>query len=39
MKFADKTATGIITFPPDKVLPIERHTVPFKGYWDLLKQK
>jgi len=39
MKFADKTATAIITFAPDKILPIERHPVPFKEYWGFLRQK
>ena len=35
MKFAGRTATGIIPFPPDKVLLIKRRTLPFKGYWAL----
>ena len=35
MKFAGRTATAIITFPPDKILLIKRATVPFKGYWAL----
>ncbi len=35
MKFAGRTATAIITFPPDKILLIKRRTVPFKGYWAL----
>jgi 8-oxo-dGTP diphosphatase len=35
MKFAGRTATAIITFPPDKILLIKRVTVPFKGYWAL----
>jgi len=35
MKYAGKTATAIITFPPDKILLIKRATVPFKGYWAL----
>ena len=35
MKFAGRTATAIITVPPDKILLIKRVTVPFKGYWAL----
>jgi 8-oxo-dGTP diphosphatase len=35
MKFAGRTATAIITFPPDKILLIKRATVPFRGYWAL----
>jgi 8-oxo-dGTP diphosphatase len=35
MKFAGRTATAIIRFPPDKILLIKRTTVPFKGYWAL----
>jgi 8-oxo-dGTP diphosphatase len=35
MKFAGRTATAIITLPPDKILLIKRATVPFKGYWAL----
>jgi 8-oxo-dGTP diphosphatase len=35
MKFAGRTATAIIPFPPDKILLIKRHTVPFSGYWAL----
>jgi 8-oxo-dGTP diphosphatase len=35
MKFSGRTATAIITFPPDKILLIKRKTVPFKGYWAL----
>ena len=35
MKFAGRTATAIIPFPPDKVLLIKRRTLPFKGYWAL----
>jgi 8-oxo-dGTP diphosphatase len=35
MKFAGRTATAIIRFPPDKILLIKRSTVPFKGYWAL----
>ena len=35
MKFAGRTATAIITFPPDKILLIKRATVPFKSYWAL----
>jgi 8-oxo-dGTP diphosphatase len=35
MKFAGRTATAIIPFPPDKILLIKRRTVPFSGYWAL----
>ena len=35
MRFSGRTATAIITFPPDKILLIKRATVPFKGYWAL----
>ena len=35
MKFAGRTATAIIRFPPDKILLIKRRTVPFSGYWAL----
>jgi len=35
VKFAGRTATAIITFPPDKILLIKRRTVPFRGYWAL----
>ncbi len=35
MKFCGRTATAIITFPPDKILLIKRATVPFKGCWAL----
>jgi 8-oxo-dGTP diphosphatase len=35
MKFAGRTATAIIPFPPDKILLIKRRTVPFRGYWAL----
>jgi len=35
MKYAGRTATAIIPFPPDKILLIKRRTVPFKGYWAL----
>ena len=35
MKFAGRTATAIITIPPDKILLIKRRTAPFKGYWAL----
>jgi len=35
VKFAGRTATAVITFPPDKILLIKRLTVPFKGYWAL----
>jgi 8-oxo-dGTP diphosphatase len=35
MKFAGRTATAIIPFPPDKILLIKRSTPPFVGYWAL----
>jgi len=35
MKFAGRTATAIIPFPPNKILLIKRRTVPFSGYWAL----
>ena len=35
MKYAGRTATAIIPYPPDKILLIKRRTVPFKGYWAL----
>jgi 8-oxo-dGTP diphosphatase len=35
MRFSGRTATAIITFPPDKILLIKRATVPFKGFWAL----
>ena len=35
MKFAGRTATAVITFPPDKILLIKRRTIPFRGYWAL----
>jgi 8-oxo-dGTP diphosphatase len=35
VKFAGRTVTAIIPFPPDKVLLIKRRTLPFKGYWAL----
>jgi 8-oxo-dGTP diphosphatase len=35
MKFSGRTATAIITFPPDNILLIKRATVPFKHYWAL----
>ena len=35
MKFAGKTATAIIPYPPDKILLIKRSTPPFVGYWAL----
>lgn len=35
MKFAGKTATGILPFPPEKILLMKRLTVPFSGYWAL----
>jgi len=35
VKFAGRTATAVIPFPPDKILLIKRLTVPFKGYWAL----
>jgi ADP-ribose pyrophosphatase YjhB (NUDIX family) len=35
MKFAGRTTTAIIPFPPDKILLIKRSTPPFVGYWAL----
>jgi 8-oxo-dGTP diphosphatase len=35
MKYAGRTATAIIPYPPDKILLIKRRTVPFNGYWAL----
>jgi ADP-ribose pyrophosphatase YjhB (NUDIX family) len=35
MKFSGRTATAIITFPPNKILLIKRLTPPFVGYWAL----
>ncbi len=35
MRFAGRTATAIIRFPPDKILLVKRLAVPFKGYWAL----
>ena len=35
MKFAGRTATAVIPFPPDKILLVKRRTLPFKGYWAL----
>ena len=35
MKYAGRTATSIITSPPDKILLIKRRTVPFRDYWAL----
>ncbi|MCW4044085.1 MAG: NUDIX hydrolase [Candidatus Bathyarchaeota archaeon] len=35
MPFSGRTATAIITFPPDRILLIKRATVPFRGYWAL----
>ncbi len=35
MRFAGRTATAIIKFPPDKILLVKRLTVPFKGFWAL----
>jgi 8-oxo-dGTP diphosphatase len=35
VKFAGRTSTAIITFPPDKILLIKRRTIPFRGYWAL----
>jgi 8-oxo-dGTP diphosphatase len=36
VKFAGRTATAIIPFPPDKILLFKRRTLPFTGYWALL---
>jgi 8-oxo-dGTP diphosphatase len=33
MKYAGRTSTAIIPFPPNKILLIKRRTVPFSGYW------
>ncbi len=35
MKYAGRTATAIIPFPPNKILLIKRLTVPFNGFWAL----
>jgi ADP-ribose pyrophosphatase YjhB (NUDIX family) len=35
MKFAGRTATAVITFPPNRILLIKRLAVPFNGYWAL----
>ena len=35
MKYAGRTATAVIPFPPDKILLIKRRTSPFEGYWAL----
>lgn len=35
MKYAGRTATAIIPFPPNKILLIKRRTVPFSGFWAL----
>lgn len=35
MKFAGRTTTAIIPFPPNKILLIKRRTVPFRGFWAL----
>jgi 8-oxo-dGTP diphosphatase len=35
MKYAGRTSTAIIPFPPDKILLIKRRTVPFRDYWAL----
>jgi len=35
VKFAGRTATAVIPFPPDKILLVKRRTLPFKGYWAL----
>ncbi|MEM2081435.1 MAG: NUDIX hydrolase [Candidatus Bathyarchaeia archaeon] len=35
MKFAGRTTTAIIPFPPNKILLIKRRTIPFRGFWAL----
>jgi 8-oxo-dGTP diphosphatase len=35
MKFAGRTATAVIEFPPEMILLIKRDTVPFRGFWAL----
>ena len=35
MKFAGRTTTAVMPFPPNKILLIKRRTVPFSGYWAL----
>jgi 8-oxo-dGTP diphosphatase len=35
MKFAGRTATAIIMYPPNRILLIKRSTPPFVGYWAL----
>jgi 8-oxo-dGTP diphosphatase len=35
VKFAGRTATAIITYPPNQILLIKRSTPPFVGYWAL----
>jgi 8-oxo-dGTP diphosphatase len=35
MKFAGRTATAVIPYPPDKIILIKRSTPPFVGYWAL----
>jgi 8-oxo-dGTP diphosphatase len=35
IRYAGRTATAIIPFPPNKILLIKRRTVPFKGFWAL----
>jgi 8-oxo-dGTP diphosphatase len=35
MKYAGRTTTAIIPFPPNKILLIKRRTAPFIGYWAL----
>lgn len=35
MKFAGRTATAIIPYPPNQILLIKRSTPPFVGYWAL----
>jgi hypothetical protein len=31
MRFSGRTATAIVTFPPDKILLIKRATVPLRA--------
>jgi ADP-ribose pyrophosphatase YjhB (NUDIX family) len=35
MKFAGRTATAVVEFPPEMILLIKRDTVPFRGFWAL----
>ena len=35
MRYAGRTATAIIPFPPNKIFLIKRRNMPFRGYWAL----